>query len=211
MPEAKQTKIFELSTTIKLIFSLLLMVFVVTGLTTFWLLNSGNDSQPLVSIVTALGLFSGIGLLLMFYLSWRHFSQFCMDINNWANQLIKGDLSSRMAAGEKSPSGDIRILINKISDDYESLSIFEQQRFMRQAERIEQKKYYLGVLYDVSRTINKSNNLEDLLQRFLHTLTSVVKAKAATVRLLDKNNQMRLVASLGLSDEIIELHDALPI
>ena len=76
MPEAKQTKIFELSTTIKLIFSLLLMVFVVTGLTTFWLLNSGNDSQPLVSIVTALGLFSGIGLLLMFYLSWRHFSQF---------------------------------------------------------------------------------------------------------------------------------------
>ena len=210
MPEAKQTKIFELSTTIKLIFSLLLMVFVVTGLTTFWLLNSGNDSQPLVSIVTALGLFSGIGLLLMFYLSWRHFSQFCMDINNWANQLIKGDLSSRMAAGEKSPSGDIRILINKISDDYESLSIFEQQRFMRQAERIEQKRYYLGVLYDVSRTINKSNNLEDLLQRFLHTLTSVVKAKAATVRLLDKNNQMRLVASLGLSDEIIELEDTLP-
>jgi two-component system nitrate/nitrite sensor histidine kinase NarX len=62
----------------------------------------------------------------------------------------------------------------------------------------------------VSSSINQSNNLEDLLQRFLHTLTTVVKAEAATVRLLDKDNQMRLVASIGLSDEIIKLEDRLP-
>ena len=144
-------------------------------------------------------------------MSWRHFDVFCTDINQWANQLLKGDLSSRMESTEKSPSTEIRTLINKISEDYESLSIFEQQRFARQAERIEQKKYYLGVLYDVSRTINKSNNLEELLQRFLHTLTSVVKAQAATVRLLDKDHQMRLVASIGLSDAIIESEDTLPL
>jgi len=44
----------------------------------------------------------------------------------------------------------------------------------------------------------------------LHTLTTVVKAKAATVRLLDNDDQMRLVASIGLSDEVIKLEDTLP-
>ena len=210
MPQANQTKIFELSTASKFVFVMFFVVFVFSGLIALWLLNTGSNSQPSISIVTALGLVSGVGLLLMFYFSWRHFSTFCLDINQWANQLIKGDLSSRMILVDKTPSGEIRSLINKISDDYESLAIFEQQRYTRQAERIEQKKYYLSVLYDVSRTINKSNSLEDLLQRFLHTLTSVVKAKAATVRLLDKDDQMRLVASIGLSDEIIEREDTLP-
>lgn len=204
------SKVFELSSISKFVFIVLLVIFVLTGLTTLWLLNTHNYSQTVASIVTTVGLISGIGLLVMFYLTWRHFTQFSLDINTWANQLLKGDLTSRMAAEIRTPSTEIRSLINKISDDYESLSIFEQQRFTRQAERIEQKKYYLGVLYDVSRTINKSNNLEDLLRQFLDTLTSVVSAKAATVRLLDKNNQMRLVASIGLSEEIIAKEDTLP-
>lgn len=210
MPKAKQTKIFELSATSKIVFFILLLIFIATGLTSLWLLNTNNNSQPLISIVTTLGLFSGIGLLLIFYLSWRHFTEFCLDINEWAHRLIEGDLSSRIDSAENTPSKDIRVLINKISDDYESLSVFEQQRFTRQAERIEQKKYYLGVLYDVSKTINKSTDLNDLLKRFLHTLTSVVKAKAAAVRLLDKDDQMRLVASIGLSEEVIEREDTLP-
>ena len=210
MPQANQTKIFQLSATSKIVFFILLLIFIATGLASLWLLNTNNNTQPLISIVTALGLLSGIGLLLMFYISWRHFSVFCRDINEWASRLIKGDLSSRMDSAVNTPSKEIRALINNISDDYESLSVFEQQRFERQAERIEQKKYYLAVLYDVSKTINKSNNLDELLKSFLHTLTSIVKAKAAAVRLLDKNGQMRLVASIGLSDEIIEREDTLP-
>jgi two-component system nitrate/nitrite sensor histidine kinase NarX len=142
---------------------------------------------------------------------WQQFRLFCDDLTVWSNDLLKGDLSARMKIRNKRcPSKGIRMHINEISEDYQALSIFEQQRFSRQAERIEQKKFYLGVLYDVSSSINQSHNLEDLLQRFLHTLTTVVKAEAATVRLLDKDNQMRLVASIGLSDEIIKLEDKIP-
>ncbi len=211
MQQDEHSKIFKPSSISKLLFVLLLIVFVMTGLTTVWLLNTGDYSEKLALIVTVLGLVSGVGLLLMMFVSWRHFTSFSDDINQWAKHLLKGDLSSRMTVGSGSPSVEIRSQINKISDDYESLSVFEQQRFARQAERIEQKKYYLGVLYDVSRTINKSNSLEDLLRRFLDTLTSVVNAKAATVRLLDKENQLRLVASIGLSEEIIEKEDLLPL
>jgi len=211
MQQDDHSTVFELSSISKITFVLLLVVFVITGLMTLWLLNKGNYSETLAATVTIIGLISGTGLLVMFYRSWKYYSSFSNDINQWAKQLLKGDLSSRMTTGLNSPSVEIRSRINKISDDYESLSVFEQQRFARQAERIEQKKYYLGVLYDVSRTINKSNDLEDLLRRFLDTLTTVVNAKAATVRLLDKNNQMRLVASVGLSEEIVEKEDMLPL
>ncbi len=192
-------------------FSVLFVLFVIIGATYFWAVGNDDVPQWLAPLMTFLWVVTGVGVLGLLYFMWRQFSLFCTDLTDWANKLLQGDLSSRMLIrSSRCPSEGIRLHVNKISEDYEALAKFEQQRFERQAERIEQKKYYLGVLYDVSSTINQSNNLEDLLQRFLHTLTSVVKAEAATVRLLDKDNQMRLVASIGLSDEIIALEDTLP-
>ena len=204
-------KNFPLSTKSIVIFMLLFVVFMITGLSALWLLNIHSQSAVLINVVTVLGLLSGVGLLCLFYLSWRHFNTFSLDISEWANALIEGDLSSRMRVQNTSPSGEIRTLINKISDDYESLSIFEQQRSARQAERIEHKRRYLGVLYDVSKTINKSSDLDDLLKRFLDTLTTSVNAQAATVRLLDKDDTLKLVASIGLTPNIIALEDTLPL
>ena len=192
-------------------FSVLFVFFVIIGATYFWAVGNDDVPQWIAPLMTFLWVITGVGVMVLLYLMWRQFSLFCTDLTDWANKLLQGDLSSRMLIRSSTcPSEGIRLHVNKISEDYEALAKFEQQRFERQAERIEQKKYYLGVLYDVSSTINQSNNLEDLLQRFLHTLTNLVKAEAATVRLLDKDNQMRLVASIGLSDEIIELEDTLP-
>ena len=58
--------------------------------------------------------------------------------------------------------------------------------------------------------INSADSLDDLLNRFLLTLKEVVNAEAATVRLLDKDGKMRLVASIGLTDEAVALEDYLP-
>jgi two-component system nitrate/nitrite sensor histidine kinase NarX len=193
------------------VFSILFIFFVIIGATYFWAVSHDEAPTWVAPLMTFLWVVSGVGVLGLLYLMWRQFNLFCTDLTDWANGLLQGDLSSRMLIrSSRCPSEGLRMHVNKISEDYESLAKFEQQRFERQAERIEQKKYYLDVLYDVSSTINKSNNLEDLLQRFLHTLRKVVKAEAATVRLLDKENQMRLVASIGLSDEIIALEDTLP-
>ena len=139
MTQANRTRIFELSAVSKIVFVVCLVIFIVTGLITLWLLNTNNTSQPLVSIVTALVLFSGIGLLLMFYFSWRHFTMFCLDINQWANQLIKGDLSSRMTLDDKTPSREIRSLINKISDD-SNLFRFLNSNALRDKQSVSNRK-----------------------------------------------------------------------
>jgi two-component system nitrate/nitrite sensor histidine kinase NarX len=163
--------------------------------------------------MTALWLIAGAGLLGLFYWIGREFIQFGDDLSNWAMQMRKNQLDTRMPI-PTSPLCTSRLLrerINNISEDYQSLSEKQQKRLLQQREHIEKKKHYLNVLYDVASCINDSQNLEDLLQRFLHTLRDVVNAEAATVRLLDQDGQMRLVASIGLSQDIIDKEDILPV
>jgi len=195
----------------RLVLLFLIVVLIAIGATYFWAIRSEDVPSWLAPVMTLMWVTAGIGTLSLLYWMWRQFSRFSNDLSIWANELLRGDFSSRMKVRtDHCPSKGIREHINKIAEDYEKLSNYQQQRLTRQSKRIEQKKYYLGVLYDVAASINKSNNLEDLLQRFLHTLTTVVKSQAATVRLLDKNNEMRLVASIGLSDEIIKREETLP-
>ncbi len=190
---------------------ILFVLFISIGATYFWAISADVVPSWLAPVMTIMWLVAGVGVMLLLYWMWRQFSRFSNDLSIWANQLLQGNFSSRMPVRtENCPSKGIREHINVIAEDYEALSQSQQDRLSRQARRIEQKKHYLSVLYDVASCINKSNNLEDLLQRFLLTLTTVVKAKAATVRLLDKDNQMRLVASIGLSDEVIKNEETLP-
>jgi len=195
----------------RLVLFLLIFLFVVIGSAYFWVLNTGSQADWIAPLMSILWAFAGSGVLLMLYWIWREFDRFGSDLSDWADQLLKGKLSSRMEVRKKTcPSRSIREHINHISDDYEALARVQQKRLSRQTEYIRQKKHYLSVLYDVASCINQSQNLEDLLEQFLYTLTGVVQAEAATIRLLDRDDQMRLVASIGLSDEIVAKEEILP-
>lgn len=207
----EQKDLIEFPWRARLVLFTLFLIFISIGATYFWAVSADEVPDWLAPVMTVMWLFAGSGVMLLLFWMWRQFSRFSNDLSDWTNQLLDGDFSARMLVRtERCPSKGIRDHINVIAEDYEELSKLQQERLSKQAQHIEQKRHHLSVLYDVASCINKSNNLEDLLQRFLHTLTSVVNAQAATVRLLDKNNQMRLVASIGLSDEIIRQEETLP-
>ncbi len=211
----KQQKIVSLPWLASIVLGVLIFVFVVIGFVYFWSVDVGLEIGWFVPLMTMLWLFAGIGLLfllVLLYWIWREFDRFGRDLSEWADHLLKGQLSSRMELySSRCPSLSIRQHINRISDDYEALALVQQKRLLRQTEYIKQKKHYLSVLYEVASCINQSQNLEDLLQQFLYTLTGVVKAEAATVRLLGKNDEMILVASIGLPDEVIAKEETLPL
>jgi len=197
----------------QLAFIILFVIFVIIGATYFWVIASAEQISWIPPVMTALWMTAGFGVLGLFYWGWREFTQFGNDLSDWAMKMRENKLDARMPISS-SPFSTSRLLrerINNISGDYQTLSLKQQKRLSRQQERIKKKKHYLNVLYDVASCINESHNLEDLLQRFLYTLKKVVNAEAATVRLLDKDNNMRLVASIGLSDAAIEEEDILPV
>lgn len=101
--------------------------------------------------------------------------------------------------------------LNKLSDKILKLSRDMDEEVRKQTERIAQKNHALEVLYDVAASINISSNLEDLLKRFLRTLKDVLKAKTATVRLINYDGQMRLIDSIGLDKHRTETEILLPV
>lgn len=189
-----------------------LLTFVGIGASYFWVIASGISKDWIPLLMTALWLLSGIITLGLVLWMWREFSIFVRDLLHWARELSQNNLDVRMPLKRKScPSKAIRKHLNNITDAYQSLAIKQKNRLSRQQKAIKQKKHHLSVLYDVAACINQSQNLDDLLQRFLYTLRDVVNAEAATVRLLDDNDEMRLVASVGLPDEVVKNEASLPL
>jgi two-component system nitrate/nitrite sensor histidine kinase NarX len=191
----------------------LFILFVLIGASYFWAIAQTESIMWIPPLMTALWLLAGTALFTLFYWVWHEFTQFGNDLSEWAMHMRENQLDTRMPIPTSSlcTSRSLRERINNISADYQSLSEKQTKRLLEQREHIKKKKHYLNVLYDVASCINKSQSLEDLLQSFLHTLRDVVHAEAATVRLLDQSGQMRLVASIGLSQDIIKEEDILPV
>lgn len=190
---------------------ILFCVFVLIGAVYFWVTSTAARYDWLAPSMTLLWIVAGVGVLSLLYWLWQEFARFGAELSEWAIRLRKGDLSARMSIrGKGCPSRKIREQINAITDDYQTLARMQQKRLYRQERYIEQKKRHLSVLYEVASCINRADSLEDLLNRFLHTLKDVVDAEAAVVRLLDDDGNMRLVASTGLASEAIKLEETLP-
>ncbi|MEZ5451156.1 MAG: histidine kinase, partial [Thiolinea sp.] len=187
------------------------LVFVGIGASWFWFVRIDAIPDWLPVVMSLLWLAAGIGGAALLYWIWREFIRFGDDLTFWATRLRKGDLSVRMPIRKHGClSIKIRERINAITENYQALSRMQRQRLSRQEKFIAQKKHHLSVLYDVASAINRSDNLDDLLQRFLVTLRDVVSAKAVTVRLVDNEGRMRLVASIGLDEAVMALEDKVP-
>lgn len=209
--KSNEHQVIDLPWEAKAALVVLFVMFVVIGAVYFWAMESAARPAWLAPVMTGLWLVSGVGGLGLLYWVWREFSRFGADLSRWATSLRKGEFGARMPiSGKACPSRRIREQINAITEDYQALSRMQQKRMDRQEKYLAQKKRHLQILYEVASCINHADNLEDLLARFLHTLKDVVNAEAATVRLLDKDGQMRLVSSIGLSEEAVAREEVLP-
>ena len=68
----------------------------------------------------------------------------------------------------------------------------------------------LGVLYDVAASINVTHDVNEVLLRFLHTLTDIIGARAGAVRLVGADGDLHLVASVGMDDDLVEREKVMP-
>lgn len=102
---------------------------------------------------------------------------------------------------------DIDSLSEELTDLYEDMD----SRVARQTTRLVQKTASLRILYDVAATINHSDDLDELLLRFLRVLKELVNARSATVRKMTADRKMRLVGVITLDDQPISGDDLFPL
>ena len=132
------------------------------------------------------------------------------SLRQWSEEMLHDNHSTRIPVKSQGEFTELFIGINVLSDRLETLTLDMQSQVKKQTKHIERKTHSLEIIYDVAASINNSRDLDDLLSRFLFTLKDVVHAKAAVVRLLTEDDQMRLVASVGLDDDLMEKEQIIP-
>jgi two-component system nitrate/nitrite sensor histidine kinase NarX len=134
------------------------------------------------------------------------------QLHEWAQRMRKGDFTARVI--QRETYGDLSELagdINELGDSLRSLTREMDDRVDQQTITLQRKTRSLEILYDVAAHSNSVRNIDELLIAFLNTLTEIVYAHAGTVRLLSDDNQMRLVGSVGIDNELADKIRLVPI
>ncbi len=141
----------------------------------------------------------------------RNFLQPLVEMRHWALRMRQGEISARIPIPCSGEFAALATDLNSLCEEFKCLRGDLDSQVRKQTERLAQKNASLKILYDVAASINHSRDLDDLLLRFLRILKEMVGAKAATVRLVSRDNQMRLVGSIGLDDDLVKQDQLLPV
>lgn len=177
-------------------------------ITAFWLPPTQSSIGSLV--FNLLIFFSLVLLISSFYLIWIDLLKPFLDIEQWSQQMRSGHLNYKTEVPKHGDLSKLTEDLNDLGTMMYHLSKDTEEQLHQHTRHTELKTQSLGILYDVAASINISSNLDDLLKRFLRTLTEVLHANAGAVRLLNKDDQMELVASIGFDKDLIEKERLLP-
>jgi len=133
------------------------------------------------------------------------------QLREWAQRMRDGDLSARVPQTGQGEFSALANDINKLGDSLRTLTRDMDEQVSKQTIILQRKTRSLEILYDVAARSNSAKDIDELLIAFLNTLTEIVYAHAGTVRLMNADQQMRLVGSVGLDDSIIEKIRLVPI
>ena len=190
--------------------SLTLLGVSLLGLLITYFIIPTNDNATASALFIAFVSVAFISLILSIYLIWSDLLRPVLDIEHWSQQMRSGHLDYKM---EVTHHGELSVLsedLNDLGTMMYHLAKDTEDQLQQHTKHTEQKTQSLSILYDVAASINISSSLDDLLKRFLRTLTEVIHANAGAVRLLNKDDQMELVASIGFDDELIEKERLIP-
>ncbi len=167
--------------------------------------SSAGSTIYIILTLISLGL-----LILSFYLIWHDLLKPILDIEEWSQQMRSGHLDYKTEVPEHGDLSKLTEDLNDLGTMMNHLAKDTEEQLHQHTQHTELKTQSLSILYDVAASINISSSLDDLLKRFLRTLTEVLHADAGAVRLLNKDDKMELVASIGFDDDLIEKERLLP-
>lgn len=167
-------------------------------------------SEHILLIASSLFGIAFIVLLLTSKLIWNNYIRPIHELENWAQKIRGGELNYKMPIPKHGELSQVSGDLNDLGTMLHHLAKDTDKQLQEHTRYTVQKTQSLSILYDIAASINTSKNLEDLLKRFLNTLTQILSAQAGAVRLLNSEQQMELVASLGFDKDLIEKEKLLP-
>jgi two-component system nitrate/nitrite sensor histidine kinase NarX len=143
-------------------------------------------------------------------LSKQDLNDFLSSLRTWTQKIRAGELSARIPVFDHTEIAELSQDINFVGEMLVSLSRDAELQLQSHTEHIAQKNKSLETLYDVVTSINMTRDVQTLLTHFLHTMTELVSAHAATVYLETEKNTCSLMAEIGMDASFNSRHPYLP-
>ncbi|MCP4488630.1 MAG: hypothetical protein GY820_15150 [Gammaproteobacteria bacterium] len=192
---------------------LIFLVLLITGflaLVYLSIYHPPNSSALAKNVYLILCLSNIVVLAVTCLIIWIDYIRPLLNLEDWVQKMRSGDLNSQIIVPGHGQISELAVDLNDFGTMLNNLSRDTEQQLLQYTRHTEQKNQSLAILYDVASTINSSLNLSDLLERFLDSMTIAIKATAGSVRLLNANDQMELVASIGFNKELKLCEKKLP-
>ena len=172
-----------------------------------------NSAYRVVYVFVLVGLATaGIVALLLLLLRLRaQLLKPISQLQKWAARVHSGRYTARIPENMQGVFAQLAHDLNDLGDELRSLNLEMTARVRRDTQHLARKTRSLEILYDVASSLSKSRTLEELLENFLDTFVQLFDARAAMVRLVTENGQLRLVASRGLDPLVIERENLMPL
>jgi two-component system, NarL family, nitrate/nitrite sensor histidine kinase NarX len=155
-----------------------------------------------------------VGLCLLFWIALLVRGELYIPfihIRNWSLRLKAKDYTARLPLIKKTEFSKLAYDLNSLSEVLQFFSDEFQDKVDTQTSKIKDQNDSLNILYEIATTINESKNMDELLSRFLDILVKLTSAHAGTVRLITDDEQLKMVASIGLSKNFIKEECLVPI
>jgi two-component system nitrate/nitrite sensor histidine kinase NarX len=114
--------------------------------------------------------------------------------------MTAGDFSKRVRVISDDEIGELargfNFMAEKIEESYGNM----EKKVMEKTTALEERNRELSILYDVAASLNQSLPLDETLYVFLKKLLGHLNAESGSIRLVDEDGSLRLVASIGLPE-----------
>ncbi len=135
---------------------------------------------------------------------------FLDSLHEWTQKIRAGELTARIPETHGSRFDELSQDINFVAEMLGSLSRDAEIQLQRHTEHVAQKNKSLETLYDVVTSINMTRDVHTVLTHFLHTMTELVNAHAASVYIRKKDDTFSLISEIGLEQNFSKHPPQLP-
>jgi two-component system nitrate/nitrite sensor histidine kinase NarX len=126
-------------------------------------------------------------------------------------QVCAGEPGATLSLSQPGVLGAMVTDLDSLNEELGELYEDMDSRVSRHTTRLAQKTASLKILYDVAASINRAQDLEALLLRFLRVLKEMVNGVAGTVHLEQPDGTRRVVGSIDVNNQVLRERQMLPL
>lgn len=115
--------------------------------------------------------------------------------------MTAGDFSKRVPVISDDEIGELAEGFNFMAERVEGSYSDLEKKVMEKTTALEEQNRELSILYDTAASLNQSLPLDDILHVFLNKLLGHLNVGSGSIRLVDEDGSLRLVASIGLPED----------